>query len=165
MKAHTKAAAKSAAIWALVLSGGLILSPIVISLASGAGLSGEVIATKLVAGVGLFPILFVGLWAWGALSKRNPITGAQIKPTDSSPLAAPTLQEKISVEGSPPAKAGKWNYVGIGVGAFMLLFLFLPQMIGGTLRNGYLGAAFWVGVIIYCTLNIVRASGKNEDKR
>jgi hypothetical protein len=52
----------------------------------------------------------------------------------------------------------KWNYIGIGVGAFMLLFLFLPQFINGTLENiYYLGAAFWIGVIIYCSINITRA--------
>ena len=160
MKPHTKAAAASAAIWALVLSGGFILGPIVFGLANGAGLSGEVIAVKLVAGVGLFPLFFFGLWAWGAFSKKDPITGAQITPTNSAPLATTTKQTNISDKSSPPAKAGKWNYIGIGVGAFMLLFAFLPQMIGGTLRNGYLGAALWVGVIIYCSLNIFRARGK-----
>lgn len=40
----------------------------------------------------------------------------------------------------------------------MLLFLFLPQIMNGTLANQYyLGAAFWVGLIIYCLLNILRA--------
>lgn len=165
MKPHTKAAAASAAIWALVLSSGFILGPIVIGLANGAGLSEEIIATKLVAGVGLFPLLFFGLWAWGTFFKKNPITGAQISPSDCFPVAATTKQESISARSSPPAKAGKWNYVGIGVGAFMLLFAFLPQMISGTLRNGYLGAALWVGVIICCSINIFRANAKNENNR
>jgi len=55
-------------------------------------------------------------------------------------------------------KPNKWNYVCIGAGVFMLLFLFLPEIVNGTLANiYYLGAAFWVGVIIYCSLNILRA--------
>ena len=54
-------------------------------------------------------------------------------------------------------KSNVWNYVGIGTGLFMLLALFLPQIITGSLaREYYLGAAFWIAVIIYCSVNILR---------
>lgn len=158
MKPHTKAAAASAAKWALGLSAGFVLGPIVIGLASGIGLSGKIIAEKLIVGIAWFPILFFGLWAWGAFSKKDPITGVPIQRDDSAPVAARAVQKNISTENAQPAKAGKWNYIGIGAGVFMLLFLFLPQIVSGTLANQYyLGAAFWVGVIIYCSLNISRA--------
>lgn len=58
-------------------------------------------------------------------------------------------------ESTSSKKNDKWNYIGIGTGVFMLLFLFLPQIISGSLANQYyIGVAFWVGVIIYCFLNI-----------
>ena len=158
MRPHTKAAASTAAKWALGLSAGFILGPIVIGLASGTELSGELIAEKIIVGIALIPILFFGLWAWGALSKKDPVTGVAIetnKGTTETPVA---IQETGTLEDSTHSKANKWNYVGIGAGAFMLFFLFLPQFISGTLANlYYLGAAFWVGVIIYCSLNILRA--------
>lgn len=51
-----------------------------------------------------------------------------------------------------------WNYVGIGVGLLMLLFLFLPPIVSGTLASQYyLGVAFWIGIIIYCFRNISRS--------
>jgi hypothetical protein len=103
-----------------------------------------------------FPILFFGLWAWGALSKKNPVTGAAID-SEKVQTEAPATTNKV---GNLVASKtlSKWNYVGIGAGVFMLLFLFLPQIISGTLANQYyLGAAFWVGVIIYSSLNILRA--------
>lgn len=74
MNKRTKAAAASAAKWALILSGAFILGPIIIGLAGGTGLSGKIVAEKLVIGIAWFPILFFGLWAWGAYSKKDPLT-------------------------------------------------------------------------------------------
>ena len=55
-------------------------------------------------------------------------------------------------------KAGVGNYVGIGVGLFMLCFLFIPELVKGNLQSiYYLGAAFWIGIIIYCSFNIYNA--------
>lgn len=159
MKPHTNAAAVTAVKWAAGLSAGFILGPIVMGLVSGASVPGKLIAEKLIVGIVWFPILFFGLWAWGALSKTNPVTGATHgsgKATTEAP--ATTNKEAGNLDDSPPLrKPNKWNYVGIGAGVFMLLFLFLPQIISGTLANQYyLGAAFWVGIIIYCTINISR---------
>jgi hypothetical protein len=159
MKPHTKAAAVTAVKWAAGLSAGFILGPIVMGLASGTAVSGKLIAEKLIVGIVWFPILFFGLWAWGALSKKNPVTDAALESkteTTETPAAANMTDNH---DGSPPSgKPSKWNYVGVGAGVFMLLFLFLPQIISGTLANQYfLGAAFWVGVIIYSSLNIRRA--------
>ncbi len=51
MKSHTRASAATAVKWALGLSAGFILEPIVIALTSGTALSGELIAQKLVVGI------------------------------------------------------------------------------------------------------------------
>lgn len=158
MKSHTRAAAATAVKWALGLSSGFILGPIVFALTSGAALSGELVAQKLIIGIAWFPILFFGLWAWGALSKKDPITGAEVETVKRTSETPKTIQEADIHGDSTHSKPNKWNYIGIGMGAFMLLFLFLPQIINGTLANIYfLGAAFWVGVIIYCSINILRA--------
>lgn len=159
MKPQTKAAAVTAVKWAAGLSAGFILGPIVMGLASGTVVPGKLIAEKLIVGIAWFPILFFGLWAWGALSKKNPVTGAALD-SEKVPTEAPATTNKVSNpdDSAPSKKPNKWNYVGIGAGVFMLLFLFLPQIISGTLANQYyLGAAFWVGVIIYSSLNILRA--------
>lgn len=159
MNPRTKAAAVTAVKWAAGLSAGFILGPIVMGLASGTAVPGKLIAEKLIVGIVWFPILFFGLWAWGALSKKNPVTGAALDPEKTSTEAPVTTNKVGNLDDSAPSKKpNKWNYVGIGAGVFMLLFLFLPQVISGTLANQYyLGAAFWVGVIIYSSLNILRA--------
>lgn len=157
MKPHTKATAITAVTWAAGLSAGIILGPIVLGLVSGTLVSGKLIAEKLIVGIFWFPILFFGLWAWGMLSEKNSVNGASL---DSEKiLEAPNTTNKVSAhdDSEPSKKPSKWNYVGIGSGVFMLLFLFVPEIISGTLANQYyLGAAFWVGVIIYSSLNILR---------
>lgn len=158
MKPHTKAAAVTAVKWAAGLSAGFILGPIVMGLASGTTVPGKLIAEKLIVGIAWFPILFFGLWAWGALSKKNPVTGAALDSEKVQTETPATANKGNPDDSAPLKKPNKWNYVGIGAGVFMLLFLFLPQIISGTLANQYyLGAAFWVGVIIYSSLNILRA--------
>ena len=158
MNKKVKPAAASAAKWALILSGAFILGPIIVGLAGGTGLSGKMMAEKLVVGIAWFPILFFGLWAWGVFSKKDPMTGAAIQESDNNkvPFEATDHPEEPGKEAT--RELSKWNYIGLGVGLFMLLFLFIPKLIAGTLEiQFYLGAAFWVGVIIYCSLNIYRA--------
>ncbi len=158
MKPQTKAAAVTAVKWAAGLSAGFILGPIVMGLASGTEVPGRLIAEKLIVGIVWFPILFFGIWVWGALLKKNPVTGAALDSKTEAMETPPTSNMVDNHVSTPPSgKPNKWNYVGIGTGVFMLLFLFFPQLISGTLANQqYLGAAFWVGVIIYCTINISR---------
>jgi hypothetical protein len=166
MKPQTKAAAVTAVKWAAGLSAGFVLGPIVMGLASGTAVLGKLIAEKLIVGVAWFPILFFGLWAWGALSKKAPVTGAALD-SKTEATTTPPIADRAGNHVSTPlsGKPKKWNYVGIGAGVFMLLFLFLPQLISGTLANQYyLGAAFWVGVIIYCSMNIARAKERSNDK-
>lgn len=158
MKPHVRAAAASASKWAFWLSACFILGPIVIGFAGGGGITSKVIAEKLVIGIACFPILFIGLWVWGILSKKDPMTGVAIQRAESMSTAPTTMRKASSLGSTPPKKPIPWSYVGIGVGVCMLLFLFLPQIVNGTLANQYyLGAAFWVGVIIYCAFNISRA--------
>jgi hypothetical protein len=156
---HTKAAAVIAFKWAAGLSAGFILGPIFLGITSGSDVSGKLIAEKLIVGVFSFPIIFLGLWIWGAQSKKNPITGVSLGSEKATiEIAATTDSLGKSDNSKLPKKPSKWNYVGIGSGLFMLLFLFIPEMIDGTLANQYyLGAAFWVGVIIYSTINILSA--------
>lgn len=157
MKPHIKTAAISAANWALGLSAGLILGPIVIGLAGGGGITEKVVAEKLVFGIAFLPLLFLGLWVWGILCKKDPMAGATIQPGESTITSPTTTHAPPSLGNTTPKKPSPWNYVCLGIGVFMLLFLFLPEIINGTLANQYyLGAAFWVGVIIYCALNISR---------
>ncbi len=158
MKPQTKAAAVTAVKWAAGLSAGFILGPIVMGLASGTEVPGRLIAEKLIVGIVWFPILFFGIWVWGALLKKNPVTGAALDSKTEATETPPTANMADNHVSTPPSgKPNKWNYVGIGTGVFMLLFLFLPKLISGTLANQqYLSAAFWVGVIIYCTINILR---------
>jgi len=154
MKPHTKAAAVTAGKWAAGLSAGFIMGPIVMGLASGTAVPRKLIAEKLIVGIVWFPILFFGLWA--ALSKKNPVTGAALDSEKVKTEASATTNKVGNIVASKTPS--KWNYVGIAAGAFMLLFLFLPQIISVTLANQYyLGAAFWVGVMIYSSLNILRA--------
>jgi|GEM_PF-6988180 len=158
MKPHIKAAAASAAKWAFGLSAGFVLGPIVFSLAGGVEISGEVVAMKLITGIAMLPILFIGIWVWGTFSKKDPMTGTAIQLAEPTTEVSVNVRESASLENMAPKKPSKWNYVGSGVGIFMFLFLFLPEIINGTLANQYyLGAAFWVGVIIYCSLNIFQA--------
>lgn len=159
MKSHTKAAAVTAAKWALGLSAGFILGPIVMRLGSGIEIPGNMVAQRLVIGIAWFVIIFfcLCLWVWGTLSKKNPVTGAKFETEVETKDTQASVQKVGNIESSNSTPASKWNYIGIGVGVFMLLFLFLPQIISGTLAyQYYLGAAFWVGVIIYFSLNILR---------
>ncbi len=79
-----------------------------------------------------------------------PQSTISLTPTEEYP-ATPQRAEPFA------KKPSLWNYVGIGVGTFMLLFLFIPQVMSGTLATQYyLGAAFWGGVIIYCSIKISR---------
>ena len=90
MKPHTKATAATAAKWALGLSAGFILGPIVVGLASETELSGGLIAEKLIVGIALIPILFFGLSVWEAISKKGPVAGTAIetnKGTTETPVA------------------------------------------------------------------------------
>ena len=56
-----------------------------------------------------------------------------------------------------PVKAGMWNYVAICVGVLLLLFVFLPQIVSGAFDGSFLAVIFWIGLIAYCSRNILRA--------
>ncbi len=131
MKPHVAAAAISALKWALGLSLGYILGPILINLAGGEENTGNFVAQKLISGIALFPVLFIGIWIWGINTKKNSPANISAQ-TRSSPLNAPPYLSSPSpkkysthIKAEPSTRAiNKWNYVGIGAGIFMLLFLF-----------------------------------------
>lgn len=160
MKQHVKMAAASAAKWALGLCAGFVLGPVLLILTSGSDISGNLIAQKLVTAVALYPLLFVSIWAWGVFGKKQSSeTGNVQSPPRATP--PPPVQSTSAQNAAASRKPNKWNYVGIGAGAFMLLFLFIPEMVKGTLANQYyLGGAFWVAVIIFCSINIARARNR-----
>ena len=174
MKSHVKASALSAAKWAFWLCAAFILAPLVIGLASGVGVNGKLLAEKLAVGVLLFPLLFAWFWLYGIFKRKVPITGLpmperrepSLQSTSTQPAAtkvsAPT-QERTTKAVQVVKKPSIWNFVAIAVGAFMILFLFVPQLVSGTLApQYYLGAAFWVGVIVYCWLNIKRTGHRRD---
>ena len=157
MKPHVKTAAVSALKWAALLSAGLILGPMLMAVVVGgssAGRLGELFAQKLVVGIFWFPILFIGIWvasssAMRVATKDTSLTGGS---TDTSASPSPPTAPIVVVQ-----TVSKWTYVWLGVGIFMLLFLFLPEIISGTLaRQYFLGVVFWLGVIIYCGKKIIR---------
>jgi hypothetical protein len=86
MKPKVKEAAARGAKWAFGLSAGYVLGPIVFHLASGTGPGGlgEMVAMKLIGAIVWFPILFLGIWAWGAFSNKGAVTGASIGPASQS---------------------------------------------------------------------------------
>ncbi len=142
MKTQTKSAAISALKWAAGLTAGFIAGPVLIGLSGGSGLSSEKIAMKFIVGVVWFPILFFGLWAWGTFSKKDPLVSGHTSSTKTNANKKPS----------------KWNYISIFAGICMLLFIFLPDIIEGTLAgNYYLGVIFWIVVITYCIRNILQA--------
>ena len=170
MNPIVRASAIPAIKWAFVLCSGFILGPVFIGIAGGVGISGDAFAEKLVVGILLLPILFAGFWFYGIFTCKDPLTGLGHQPPSSQQptaqsIAPPSASIPSTLSGSlsivPLAKKPSvWNYVWIGVGTFMLLFMFLPQAISGTLASQYyLGAAIWVGIIIYCLVNISRAKG------
>lgn len=174
MKPQVRASALSAAKWAFWLCAAFILAPLVIGLASGVGIDGKLLAEKLAVGMLLFPLLFAGFWLYGIFRKKDLITGLAMperrepgfQGTSTQPalikVAAPT-QERTAKEIQVVKRPSVWNYVAIAVGVFMILFLFVAQLVSGTLApHYYLGAAFWVGVIVYCWLNIKR-TGRRRD--
>ncbi|WP_349430997.1 hypothetical protein Q9L42_000030 (plasmid) [Methylomarinum sp. Ch1-1] len=142
MKAKTKTAAITALKWAAGLTAGFIIGPTIVILANGQGDTGGMIAEKLVVGAAWFPILFFGLWAWGTFSKKYTL--------ENNPTSLP--------ETNTNRRPSKWNHISILAGILMILFVFLPDMINGTLAGQYyLGIIFWIVVIVFCSRNILQA--------
>ena len=95
MKPYVKAAA-SALKWALVLSTAIIVGPLLFGLATGTGISGELMAKKVVNAIGLFIIVFIGLWLWGIFTKKDPTnllfnSSAQSRGPTNTPLSWKSL--------------------------------------------------------------------------
>lgn len=160
MKQHVRESAISAAKWAFMLSAAIVLGPLLVGVAGGGGVDGNLIAQKLMAGLGSFPILFIGFWVYGIFTKKEPVTGMSMQPLTQQTIP-PQSQSSIVTSTqvhTAPEKPSVWNYIWGGIGLFMLLFLFLPEIVNGTLADQYyIGAAFWIGVIIYCFVNISRS--------
>jgi len=156
MKLHVKKAAISAAKWALLLSAGIALVPLISSFLMGISIDPVVAGQKFAVGIVFLPILFIVFWVFGIISKKDMMTRIDITPSSSR---SETVISELSTEKTTDIlnrKISTWNYVGIGVGAFMLFFVFLPQVVSGKVpEQYYIGAAFWVGIIIYCFVNIL----------
>lgn len=152
----------TAAGWAFGLCAGYVLGPLLLQVGAATGVSEKDLAMRLVSVVVLFPVLFIGFWIYEKKKQR------QILPNSPGAATATESNHSTSQESSPVVEPGsqtrtpsKWNYVAIAVALFMLVFLFVPKIVSGQLANQYyLGAAFWVGVLIYCTLNLKRSKAK-----
>ena len=73
LKKPSKNAAITALKWATGLTTGFILGPILVVLIYGTSDFGGMIAEKLIVGIFMFPILFLGFWAWGTFTKKDPL--------------------------------------------------------------------------------------------
>jgi len=155
MTSTTTTPAAFAIKWSLIISGSFILAPVVIRLASGEDISGNLFAQKLVVGVVWIPILFVIFWIWKKFSSKNAPLESSALPPNVPTTATATAEHVANLEKAASSEISKWNYIGVGVGALFLAFLFLPKLLSGEMENKYfLGAAFWVAIIIYSLINI-----------
>jgi hypothetical protein len=165
--AYAIEAAKRSIKWALYVSATYIVIPLavefIIGLAGGNGVDKQMIEQRLNVGMWILPIGFTIFWLMSMLTKKDPVTRAPLQsneqdsPSSNDPQDAQTIlassQPKILT-----TKARAWNYAGIGFSVFMLIFIFIPKLLkGSTSGEHLLGTAFWVGVIIYCSLKIFRA--------
>jgi len=138
----------------------------------GKQINGNLIAQKIVTAIALYLVLFLGIWVWGIFGRKHSGGTGNIESTPRSrtpevtiSTPSPANQTTTAENAFASRKPNKWNYVGIGTGAFMLLFLFIPEVVKGTLANQYyLGGAFWVGVIIFCSINIARAKTRTSSR-
>lgn len=168
MKPSTRASAVKAAKYALIASTSFIVAPIVVHIASGIEVTGGLLAEKLVVGIAQFPIFFLIIWVY-RLVRHSDAAGTGdtssvqiVKDSGINSEATKNTPKRAQVSQAPdaePIRASSWNYVAIAVGVSLLLFMFLPQVLSGTIATQhYLSAAFWVGVITYCVINIRNAS-------
>src|SRR4051812_15234640 len=112
MKPRIKTTGVAAAKWTVALSAAIILGPLFMGLAASVDISAETIAQKLLVALVSFPIIFVVIWICGIFTRKDITAGI-------TPIAAST--NGIPKTGDSNKRAGLWNYVWIGIGAFMLL--------------------------------------------
>lgn len=78
---------KTAAVWALWWALGFfacyVVGPLFFWLALGGDNIGGRLAMKIVTGIALFPIIFVGLWGWRVISKKTLTTENSTQPNVS----------------------------------------------------------------------------------
>lgn len=169
MKPNTVASAGKAAKFSLVASSAFIVAPIIVHVASGIEVTGGFLAQKLVIGIFLFPVIFLVIWAYRSARQIDiapAIQSPSSVPIDESPINNPNIGMVTTKQSQAPVtsetmfnRPSPWNYVMIAVGVSMLLFMFLPVVLSGNIATQhYLSAAFWVGVIAYCAMNIKNAS-------
>ncbi len=172
---YAKEAAKRSIKWALYVSATSIVIPLAVEfvtgLAGGNGVDEKMIEHRLTVGAWILPIGFIVFWLWSMLTKKDPVTRAPLQSNEQS-ILSPNDTQDTQTNLTPPAQTNLttrvrvWNYVGIGASAFMLLFIFIPNLINSSTPGQYwLGTAFWIGVIAYCSVKIVRARKMTEEDR
>src|SRR3954463_15601811 len=127
MKPHIKTAGITAAKWAAGLSAAVILGPFFMGLAVSVDISAEAMAQKLLVAAFSFPIIFVVIWSYGIVTRKVVTAGITIQPPHATPGAPqatnpatplPTSTNDIPNTADSDKKAGPWNYIWIGIGAF-----------------------------------------------
>lgn len=89
IKPYVKAQAAWAASWALGLSAAYIIGPLIVNLVVyGVDNLGGKMGMKVVAGIVLFPVIFVGLWLWGIYMKKDPTINNSAQKHDQSTTAS-----------------------------------------------------------------------------
>jgi hypothetical protein len=144
----------------IALCGAYILGPLLIEFGAATGFDEKALALRLVAAGGLLPILTL-IIVFYKRRQRNNLS----HPSDSAPDTSAEILDVARTSGQYE-KASPWHYALIAFSLFMLLFLFLPEYWSGTLqRQYYLGAAFWIAIIIYCGVKIGRAMSNGSPRR
>ena len=96
MKSHIKTAGISAIKWSFFLSVIFIIIPIIMALLAGGrddlgGFAGK----RMVLGIGAFPIVFIGLWVWGIISKKEPMTNIGFRKEKDNNMSGNKKTDKL----------------------------------------------------------------------
>jgi Na+/H+ antiporter NhaD/arsenite permease-like protein len=98
----------------------------------------EVIGKNIIVAIFGFPIMYFFILKF---NKQRQLNSMVAKHNKNNPAA---IDRKI-----------KLSKIALIIGLFMLIFLFLPQAINGTLaKQYYLGALFWIVVVVVSANNI-----------
>ncbi|MDH4395778.1 MAG: hypothetical protein QE278_08885 [Limnobacter sp.] len=123
---------------AVAMAAAIIIIPTLLAFGNSVDDIGGYFAQKLIAGLFLFPILFL-------------IAKYVVKPKKRTNLSSETgaLVEERDIS--------KWNYFGVIVGPIMLVLIFVPDFLEGKVGvNYWLGVIFWIVVIFFSAKNILK---------
>jgi hypothetical protein len=149
---------KTASIWAAIVAiAGYVIGPTLYYVAVGAEITDKWLTLRLVIGFSWFLILSLIIFLYKFFTFAKEETDSADKQDKQTSDNSSSLVDEG--KGKP---ASIWNYVWLVIAAVLLLGGFVPQLISGTFERQYLiGVAFWVVIIIYCSINIMRSERRS----